>query len=1213
MSSWYSSFPAHIQPGGKSAARVIEDLLRYSPLTFPLEPIALARGVNGAKPSVQRLNSICYLKDAPDPVVSDSIDGTKQVWYLILANTRDHLELHITAPRSHGTASGPQQESSNESGVSPDPEREFDSEGDTALNSSVDPVDTSDGDQTAPPASSAWQKPLPGVGKPPPPPKRPSLESILDTPHFHDFHLIIDDNRMDIIDEDPRTEIYKFVCSVTSIELTIIVRPPEFDDEDISQFTPQKIRERFERYRHQKPSATVPTDYVCFNTLYNIIFKPLDSEEPKEIMFNNPTLNMRVDPSILCRRLHFSRDEQREAYVPPNLHDFSNPETASLRQKMSRMLLEASLLTYQAISHSGTKQKYSHELENAVPHLLKALGCSSYPTGPPSSYPNSALSVSEFSHYIALGTVENFSDELIWERYNQQVLHDEKFTYLYLDSLRGIAQVRQSEDLEIRVMELYSMGIPTVNDAQQAYRTFNLDMDEACYSTSYISEEILIDTYKQMVKERPSSKATLRGALDTIVKTTRQSLEKVKRVLEIDEMDVVEAFKLLEIPTEEGIENIAIDSIKVSFELKAYNMGEENDQQLKLALFTIAKARESFELLNYYESLTFGSLPDIDLENACALLGIDTSLRDEKSIITIFQIRLKDTPDEVLELRQALRRIGESFDSQVIPNYLATGNASAAAVPDESDAHGGIWPVGLNNIGNTCYLNSLLQYYFTINPLREAVRTFVESPNKENLASINLEKKKVGGRNVPAWEVKRAQEFVCLLSDLFSEMITTKDKHVSPTRDLAYLALVPARDEQEDENAIEITAENSVSKADDNTPHITVHDAVEEEAPDVMIISSDSDAETDIEEVQMKPRTTRSSSSSLDQLEDFDTSSSETEAIETPSGSSASSDANKENEKPKRNNSSDDLRSLKKKVSRTLDEETLPRATVHVLGKPNEQEVETARAAQEGTAVTADHTDAPLIVVSGDHETPGTVDTGHLTSKFKTAPIVDVVEVDSASLTPAPASSPGEEKNRRIDSALFGRQQDVTECIENVLFQIEAAFKPTAYEEDGEQVDIIKELFYGKTKQVLEAEADGKNRRQKTERFSSLLVDVAEGSRDIYEALDSYFGEDIVELESVPTRRSVTISQLPPILQVQIQRVQFDRVLGRPFKSLALLKFDETIYMDRYLDMDDPELHAKRREVFAWRMEISDLKKQLRELNSRKVSGQENLQQRNKN
>lgn len=39
---------------------------------------------------------------------------------------------------------------------------------------------------------------------------------------------------------------------------------------------------------------------------------------------------------------------------------------------------------------------------------------------------------------------------------------------------------------------------------------------------------------------------------------------------------------------------------------------------------------------------------------------------------------------------------------------------------------------------------------------------------------------------------------------------------------------------------------------------------------------------------------------------------------------------------------------------------------------------------------------------------------------------------------------------------MFGRQQDVTECIGNVMFQLEAAIKPENIDENGEQIDIVK-------------------------------------------------------------------------------------------------------------------------------------------------------------
>ncbi len=59
---------------------------------------------------------------------------------------------------------------------------------------------------------------------------------------------------------------------------------------------------------------------------------------------------------------------------------------------------------------------------------------------------------------------------------------------------------------------------------------------------------------------------------------------------------------------------------------------------------------------------------------------------------------------------------------------------------------------------------------------------------------------------------------------------------------------------------------------------------------------------------------------------------------------------------------------------------------------------------------------------------------------------------------PPPIPPRPERKDTEVDRDLmFGRQQDVTECIGNVMFQIEAAIKPEKLYDNGEQVDIIKE------------------------------------------------------------------------------------------------------------------------------------------------------------
>jgi len=110
-----------------------------------------------------------------------------------------------------------------------------------------------------------------------------------------------------------------------------------------------------------------------------------------------------------------------------------------------------------------------------------------------------------------------------------------------------------------------------------------------------------------------------------------------------------------------------------------------------------------------------------------------------------------DEPSKIQDLRSALRVIGENRDSQKVKDFLETGNASDETRGSASS------PVGLENIGNTCYLNSLLQFYFTIKPLREMVLQ-LEQYQEEDVTDEVIARKRVGGRKVTKKEVERAKQ-----------------------------------------------------------------------------------------------------------------------------------------------------------------------------------------------------------------------------------------------------------------------------------------------------------------------------------------------------------------------------------------------------------------------------------------------------------------------
>lgn len=84
-------------------------------------------------------------------------------------------------------------------------------------------------------------------------------------------------------------------------------------------------------------------------------------------------------------------------------------------------------------------------------------------------------------------------------------------------------------------------------------------------------------------------------------------------------------------------------------------------------------------------------------------------------------------------------------------------------------------------------------------------------------------------------------------------------------------------------------------------------------------------------------------------------------------------------------------------------------------------------------------------------------------------------------------------------------------------------------------------LFYGKKRQRLTplTEADAKRQRsvsahEKEDLYSHLHLNVSDESFDLYDGLSRYF-DDVVELDGIKKRMEVTLVDLPPLLQIQLQ------------------------------------------------------------------------------
>lgn len=245
---------------------------------------------------------------------------------------------------------------------------------------------------------------------------------------------------------------------------------------------------------------------------------------------------------------------------------------------------------------------------------------------------------------------------------------------------------------------------------------------------------------------------------------------------------------------------------------------------------------------------------------------------------------------------------------------------------------------------------------------------------------------------------------------------------------------------------------------------------------------------------------------------------------------------------------------------------------------------------------------------------------------------------------PTPAV-PDEEKEleRQVSTYMaFGRQNDVTECMDNVMFQVEAALLANSRNGHAEETanllrkygktlrdlalplsvpgaDLLTSAcrtFFGTMRQQIAfdepADVDDPLRSQ-DEPFSSLLLDVPATSattmpglaRDIYDALDTLFEPSQVELESRSARRHIRlIAPTPPVVQVQLQRVQYDRERQSVYKSNAHLAFEDELDIGRYLESqgDDADMQARHARTNSAREELKQVRARLGELTQNNVS-----------
>ncbi|WVQ82427.1 hypothetical protein IAT38_004555 [Cryptococcus sp. DSM 104549] len=597
---------------------------------------------------------------------------------------------------------------------------------------------------------------------------------------------------------------------------------------------------------------------------------------------------------------------------------------------------------------------------------------------------------------------------------------------------------------------------------------------------------------------------------------------------------------------------------------------------LSKALVVIGKQRRDQEMIKMGETET----AMMSVKEAYEALSAPMDAVDE-GVLMQYEMAVNEYPGKADHYRKCLATIADAPGQERpgLQSFLRTGTRQPDA-PARKDV-----PVGLQNIG---YLNSILQYLYSIKPLRDAVLSFEQDGESQTVQSKN--------------DVERAKRFVRQLRLLFLQLYKSEQTAVRPDEVLAYLAITrpDADDPVPDPAPATVTAPAPptsratsplppFSSIPDMVPPSPTEIATPEGSPphQAMDISAAASPETETE-----GRRSRAASST------------------SVLGKRGNGDRDDKSQSPTEDRVRHKSESSNIAVSpMEVDED-------EVLGKENPVEEPVAGApAEEGGKVVNEGATSEL-VESPSMET--TMEMGHL-DLSSIPPDAEPVPSDAAPgetkydaptvpPPPPPPLPPRPQADRKatLDSGLrVGLQQDSAEVLINVLSQLELALDRPS--EDGTQTsNLIKSLYSCKFRQQIVYEAaptvdsDGKQKTnfeaQKPVEsvFTHPIIGVEEEGKDLYDCLGELYlkGADI-EYEGRKGYIMELMDEFPPMLYIQMRRSQYDWATGRESKTNTHIPFQQTLSMGRFLCSADPK---KREQAIDITREITRIRTRLHHL-----------------
>ncbi|KAK4226647.1 hypothetical protein QBC38DRAFT_220075 [Podospora fimiseda] len=210
------------------------------------------------------------------------------------------------------------------------------------------------------------------------------------------------------------------------------------------------------------------------------------------------------------------------------------------------------------------------------------------------------------------------------------------------------------------------------------------------------------------------------------------------------------------------------------------------------------------------------SKDDMDLQSALAVFGAKEETNAD-TVANAALVMFNDNPKEALKIIKAVEKVLPYYEERGDPHVQElrtvyqdlqqpTGSSSQSGPsPDSRPPQDGNTPIGLINIRNTCYLNSLFQYMYTVSAIQDFVLGYPDLDLDSTEASVtrfmmrqNIDLKRGStNRHFRTGEAYLGYVFVYELRNLFQNFQTAqKDRlwSITPSQRLVNAAVIRSDD-----------------------------------------------------------------------------------------------------------------------------------------------------------------------------------------------------------------------------------------------------------------------------------------------------------------------------------------------------------------------------------------------------------------------------------